>query len=278
VTDRQELYGLPLERFVPERGALAKELRKQGRREEAVVVAALRKPSVAAWAVNQLVRSQNRDIEALFAAGDELQHAQTQLLAGHADGHALRAAVEHERGAVDTLVGKARGLLSAGGHELTQAALERVSETLHAAALDEDARAQVKDGCLERELRHVGLGGGGAVAARVSPSRPPARAAASKRDAAEAKRAQRERTDRLKAARQAEADARRAADRANRDLHTAQRRRDEAESAFKGAEQALAAAREQAERAVREHERARQALALGAADGRRDASRESEGS
>ena len=53
-----DLYGLPLDRFVAERGALAKALRADGRRDEASRVAALRKPSVAAWAVNQLARTQ----------------------------------------------------------------------------------------------------------------------------------------------------------------------------------------------------------------------------
>ncbi|MEA2287422.1 MAG: hypothetical protein QOJ21_3465, partial [Solirubrobacteraceae bacterium] len=58
VDDSDELYGLPLDAFVPERDALAKELRSDGRREEAAEVKALRKPSVAAWGVNQAVRSQ----------------------------------------------------------------------------------------------------------------------------------------------------------------------------------------------------------------------------
>ncbi|MEA2210497.1 MAG: hypothetical protein QOF83_445 [Solirubrobacteraceae bacterium] len=40
-----DLYGLPLERFIPERAALAKTLRGQKRREEATSVAGMRKPS-----------------------------------------------------------------------------------------------------------------------------------------------------------------------------------------------------------------------------------------
>ena len=63
-----DLYGLALEQFIPERGALAKALRADKRREEAAAVAALRKPSGAAWAVNQLVRSQLASVQALFAA------------------------------------------------------------------------------------------------------------------------------------------------------------------------------------------------------------------
>jgi hypothetical protein len=153
-----DLYGLALDRFVAERGALVKSLRKAGRREEAVEVAQLRKPSTAAWAVNQLVRTQRAAIQELFDAGDALRNAQSDLLAGRGDGRTLRAAGDRERAAVDGLVEIARGLLGSAGDELSATAIERVADTLHAAALDEGAREQVRAGCLERELRHIGLG------------------------------------------------------------------------------------------------------------------------
>src|SRR5438094_10544964 len=112
-----DLYGLPLERFTEERNSLAKALRKEGRRDEAAEVAALRKPSVAAWAVNQLVRTQRRAVAELFAAGDALREAHDQVLAGRGDGTLLRSAVERERTAVDALGVAARGLLTSDGHE-----------------------------------------------------------------------------------------------------------------------------------------------------------------
>jgi hypothetical protein len=168
--DADDLYGLPLERFVAERGALAKSLRAEGRRDEAAAVAGLRKPSIAAWAVNQLVRTQHADAQELFDAGDELREAQANLLAGSGDGRALRAAGERQRAAIDTLVDAARGLLTTAGDDLSPAIVERVSDTLHAAALDTQARQQVRDGRLERELRHIGLGLG------ESPAVPPAAA------------------------------------------------------------------------------------------------------
>lgn len=52
-----ELYALPLDRFVPERAVLVKQLRADGRREDAARVASLTKPSIVAWAVNQVVRA-----------------------------------------------------------------------------------------------------------------------------------------------------------------------------------------------------------------------------
>lgn len=285
VTDPDDLYGLPLDRFVPERGALAKALRGEGRKDEAARVAALRKPSVAAWTVNQLIRTQRRAASALFDAGDEVQRAQSELLAGRGGAPALREATQREREAVDTLAQSAGGLLSSDGHEPTQATLDRVSETLHAAALDDDARAQAREGCLERELRWAGFGASGGESAgasadggRGSARRRPAKgdaarqtgvssAADRKRDEerARAERAERERADRqraaeLRAARKAEAAAHRSAELAARKLQTAQERRDRAAASLGEAEDALTAACERAREATLAHQSAQQAL------------------
>ena len=261
----QELYGLPLERFTDERNALAKALRKEGRRDEAAEVSGLRKPSVAAWAVNQLVRTQRRDVAALFEAGDGLREAQSRLLAGHGEADVLRDAVEAERAAVDQLTHKARGLLSSEGHELTSATLERVSETLNAAALDEDLRAQMRDGCLVRELHHVGLGGLGAA----TPSRSGRRGkSASKTTAARPRQEGPQRKQARSAqgaqARKAEAEARRRVQRTARELKATQSRRDraaaqlrQAEEALRDADAAVAGAEEAAAEAARQLEELR---------------------
>src|SRR4051812_9663296 len=94
-----ELYALPLERFVPERDLLAKELRANGRRDEARQVAGLTKPSVVAWAVNQVVRAQRDEAAELWAAGDAVLAMQASVVAGDASGAELRASIAAERGA-----------------------------------------------------------------------------------------------------------------------------------------------------------------------------------
>lgn len=248
--DPRDLYGIPLERFTEERNALAKCLRQDGRREEAATVAKLKKPSLAAWAVNQLVRTQQRDVDALLKAGDALRAAQGDVVAGSGDAGALRAAAEAERAALEVLTGKARGLLSSEGHELATAKLEQVSDTLHAAAIDLEAREQVREGCLVRELRHVGLGALGGDVAPV----PRAHTSAARAPKDEDRAAER------KAARQAEAESRREHERAARAVEVAQERRDRSAEVLAAAEQALSAARERAERAADELERARKAL------------------
>lgn len=244
--EASDLYGLPLERFVPERNALAKDLRRKGRPEDADTVAALRKPSLAAWAVNQLIRTQARQVKELFKAGDAAQRAQTNLLAGKGNGTKLREALGRERAAAQALAQVAQGLLTSEGHALSPTMLERVSDTLHAAALEEEARATVSRGCLDRELRHVGLDAGGLVAS-------PAPRAKSARKAPD-----------LSQLRQAEAKARRAADRASRDLTAAEARRDAAAAAAQEAKVAVAEAQKRlreteaaVRRATRDLERAR---------------------
>jgi len=256
--DADELYGLPFDEFIPARNALARELRNAGRREEAGEVAVLRKPSVAAWAVNQLVRTQRKGVDELFEAGDGLRAAHDQVLAGRGDAGSLRGAVARERSAVDALTQAARGLLTSQGHELSATIIERVNDTLHAAALDDDARAQVRDGRLERELRHVGLGMiAGAVPARTRAR--PAPAAAPKADT-KAERAERARAERERA--QARAAARKRRDQAALRLERAERALAEAERVLADAERALAEAEharadaeaqlEQADQAFRE--------------------------
>ena len=70
-----DLYALPLERFTPERDALVKELSGDGDRDGAARVKALRKPVVAAWAVNALAREDADAVKALIELGEELRSA-----------------------------------------------------------------------------------------------------------------------------------------------------------------------------------------------------------
>ena len=279
--DVDDLYGLALDRFIPERASLVRALRSAGEREQAAVVGALRKASVAAWAVNQLTRTQRREVEELFAAGDALREVQAGVLAGRADARDLRSAAARERDAVDALLEAARGLLSSGGHELSAATVERVAETLHAAALDDEARTQVSEGRLVRELRHVGLGTGlgAAVAARparardagTEPAAAPKRHAAPKREAAAEREAarerkaaeaaeRREREAARKQARALERDAAREVDRAQRALRTAQEREARADEALREAEAAVRHAEVGVDAAQAAHRQAEQQL------------------
>ncbi|TCN32134.1 hypothetical protein EV644_12744 [Kribbella orskensis] len=77
-----ELYGLPPEQFVAARNRLAKEVRDRGDEPAAAAIVALRKPTVAAWLANQLVRADPDGIHALTERGEQLR--QTYLTADSA--------------------------------------------------------------------------------------------------------------------------------------------------------------------------------------------------
>src|SRR6266498_52214 len=77
-----ELYGLTPGEFTRTRDERVKALRGDGDREAADAVKALRKPTVAAWALNQLVRRRHKAVETLLRAGRELRAAQEELVGG----------------------------------------------------------------------------------------------------------------------------------------------------------------------------------------------------
>src|SRR3954453_12284779 len=141
------LYGLPLDRFTAERNALAAELSSEGERDAAAAVKALRKPSAAAWAVNQLVRAEPDLVEALLGAGGELRQAHRQAASGRGAAQ-LRAAAEAERAAVEGLMAHAASVL---GRVAPAGLAESMRNTLHAASSDDEARERVATGTLVAE-------------------------------------------------------------------------------------------------------------------------------
>jgi hypothetical protein len=72
-----ELFAAPLAEFTATRDRIAKSLRADGRREEADVVAALRKPTAAVWAVNRLAREQRSAVRGLVKAAERLRAVQS---------------------------------------------------------------------------------------------------------------------------------------------------------------------------------------------------------
>jgi hypothetical protein len=268
------LYGLPREDFIGERDALAKELRTGGHRDEAAAVKALAKPTVAAWAANQAVRSQKRSARDLWKAGDQLSAAHDAVLAGKGSGAKLREATERERAAVERLVDAARGLLSASGGDLSEATIERVRETLHAGAIDPDARDEIAGGRTARERAPQGLFGGGAdVFAVEAPSRgakaePKAKAKAEPRsktkpkgdDAAARKREREEAAERKREEAAARKREREQAAARERELKAATERVVKAQRALAQAEERSAKAAERLEEAQAGEREAAEAL------------------
>ena len=155
------LYALPLDRFTAERDALAKALKADGEKDAAAEVGRLAKPTQAAWAVNAAIREDPKAAQSLVEAARTLAEAQHELLGG-GDASALRAAAARAREAVDALLdaAPARG-----------AAVDKVRATLHAATVDPEVLAEVAAGRVLRERAASGFGGLDAL-----PDPPPRRA------------------------------------------------------------------------------------------------------
>jgi hypothetical protein len=243
------LYGLPLDEWTKARNDLASRLRRAHQDDAAEAVRKLRKPSVAAWAVNRLARVEPKGVEALLDAGERLRAAQERAVRGHAGAADVSAAARAEREAVRGLVAAARGLLEEAGRPASQPLLDRISQTLRAAAVDESSRDLLAHGRLEAEVEAVGFG---SLTAVEPLARPRAGAREQARERAKALRAEARRLERE--AREADAEARlaeREADAARATADDARRRADEARVAADRGADAVEQAEAEVERLKR---------------------------
>jgi hypothetical protein len=146
-----QLYGLPLADFTPARDALAKEHKAD--KSFAARIKALKKPSLAAWVVDLLVRRDAPQVEQVLAVGAALREAQANL-----DGEELRALTRQRRQLTAAVTSQARGLAHEEGVKVTQAVADQVEATLTAAMVDEGAAAAVRSGLLVSALTATGVG------------------------------------------------------------------------------------------------------------------------
>jgi len=128
-----QLYGVEADAFVAERKRLAREFKDAGDSEAADAVAKARKPTVAAWALNQLARTQRRDVDLLLDAGHRLRQAQEGVVGG-ADRGTFEQAQKTERDAVRRLTQQASELL--GGASSQALAQGRFTTPLEAEGFD----------------------------------------------------------------------------------------------------------------------------------------------
>ena len=187
-----ELYALAPADFTNARDELAKQLRDDGKREAAKEVKSLRKPTLAAWALNQLKRRRKKEVDQLLASGRALRKAQEKLVSkGDRAGFQRAAAKERELVAElahDAALAGEAGVGPTGGLE------EKLVATLHAASLDDETAAELAAGRLLRERQAVGGFGDAPVQLSAGPARAPkepsAKTGAPRKDDIERKRKQ----------------------------------------------------------------------------------------
>lgn len=162
-----ELYALPPESFTAARDEAA----RAAPRGQAARIRALRRPTLAAWAVNLLVRREREQVEAVLGLGEQLRRAHRDL-----DGRQLRDLSQQQHRLVTALAGQARRITAEAGRPVPDSALRDVEATLQAALADPDAARELAAGRLTRAFAPV-AGFGPADEATVYPLRPPGREA-----------------------------------------------------------------------------------------------------
>lgn len=146
------LYALPLEEFIAARNELARDLKKDGEADAAAEVAALKKPTLVAWAVNQLAHTRRREVDLLLDAGKRLVDAQQATIA-KGNRTELDTAQTSLRNAVRGLTEAAAGIL---GKRSSASTLAKVAETLRSAATGAEGRELLARGRLVEDLSETG--------------------------------------------------------------------------------------------------------------------------
>jgi hypothetical protein len=219
VVDR--LYGLPVAEFTSERNKLAARLRKEGDKQAAEEVKSLRKPPLAAWAVNQLARKERMKIRALTEAAEQVRKAQTKLLEG-GSAQLLQDADQRFSKVNADLRDAAGALLAQAGHPASEALLDRVRQTLRAAVLNDADLERLKRGRLVEELDPAGFGG--LVGVKTPRRSRPAREEQRKRELTAARNRLNEQREVVTAARAGLRDAERSEAEATKSVREAEKR------------------------------------------------------
>lgn len=279
--DVDALFRLPLSEFVGARNALAVQLKKEKRVNEADFVKTLVKPSVSAWAVNQLYWEYRDEFDQLVNTGQRLRKLQSSGLGGKvAD---VRAALDKRRDALVRLSDVATELLRDAGHNPSLETIRRVTTTLEAMSAYASNADGPRPGRLTQDVDPPGfesLSGmvPSASSARVTPSPKTDHASASARRKVESvnekRQLQEERQARIAAAKvslkeaksllsEARIRAQRtqaAQKRASAEAKDAEKQKREAEERFKKAQAVAEEASRRARSIAEEAEEAAQAL------------------
>src|ERR687883_287321 len=149
----QQLYGLLPEEFTAARDQAAREAKANGDRTTAAAITGLRRPSLAAWLVNALVRHRADEVEQLLALGDALRSAQLGLV-----GDQVRTLSRQRQQLIAAVGRQARALARELGHPVSDDVGQEVEQTLGAAMADPAIAEAVRSGRLISPTSYAGLG------------------------------------------------------------------------------------------------------------------------
>jgi len=145
-----DLFALSLGEFTRRRNDLAKKLKADGDAKGSAEVAALAKPTLAAWALNQLARKESNLITELIKADETLRNPASRLES--------REASKVRNEIIKKIVSAASGTLEAQGHSAGPGVTQKITQVLLAVGADEDGAKDLAAGRLQRDLQPGGLG------------------------------------------------------------------------------------------------------------------------
>ncbi|MFE6715552.1 hypothetical protein [Streptomyces sp. NPDC057695] len=138
-----ELYGLRPAEFVAARDTYVARARAAKDARAAKAVAALRRPSIAAWAANRLARQRQREAQQFLALGTTLREAHRTL-----DAEQLRAASAQRQELIAALARTAAALAGEAGLSVSDTVQHEIEQTLHGVLADRDVAEQWAKGRL----------------------------------------------------------------------------------------------------------------------------------
>jgi DNA repair exonuclease SbcCD ATPase subunit len=152
IADR--LYAEPLSGFTAARDAAARAAAagEDADKGLAARIKSLKKPSVAAWALNRLVRRESDQIDQVLVLGDSLRAAAESMSADD-----LRSLNRQRRQLTNALAGAARDLAREQDVRLTAAVVDQVEGMLTAAMLDQVAARVVRSGLVLTAFTSTGV-------------------------------------------------------------------------------------------------------------------------
>ncbi|MFG2235820.1 hypothetical protein ACGFNX_38480 [Streptomyces sp. NPDC048723] len=242
-----ELYERLPSEFTAARDDYVAKARKAGDRQLAAAIAALRKPTVAAWTAGLLARRRTEEAHSLIQLGEALRAAHRTLDAGQ-----LRKLSHDQHVVIGELARTARTLAAEAGQVVSEPVLHEVEQILHAVLADPDVAEQWAEGRLTKAPDTVvGFTGLEPLPGAAPPGRaqdtPPTGSAKDHVPAPEpdtAKRAVQARHERVKAARAELAETKAEAERLEAAQAAAQELLDRAAAAVAEAEEGLQDAQE----------------------------------
>jgi hypothetical protein len=149
----QQLYAAPPNRFTPLRGELVAQAKEAGDADLAKQIGALRKPTIAAWALNHFVRTHPDELSEFRNFAELLREAQRTL-----DADQLRALGRERAKRIDALGVEIAAAAKDAGQSVGAGALAEVHETLVALIGDEEAEKKVLTGALVKAISYSGFG------------------------------------------------------------------------------------------------------------------------